>query len=406
MKRVGIVSCYFKHNYGSMLQAYATQLVLDKLGIENETIDISGFSGEINKAKMKYFIKASFTSDILFQKIGMVKNVIKKKLEKNNEYGRLSVIRAGKFDEFKDANFRLSKAYASKAELGNECKTNYTDVLVGSDQLWLPGNIAADYYTLSFVPEEVNSIAFSTSFGMSDLPKDSAKKAAVFLKNINHLSVREKSGQDIIKKTAGRDVPVVCDPTLLFTGEEWMEIQQEEPIHKEKYILCYFLGKNMFSRKFASELKEKTGYKIVALAHIDEFVKADDEYADETPLDIGPSEFLNLVRNAEYVCTDSFHCSVFSTLYRKKFFAFRRYTKNTKQSTNNRLDNLFNLLGIKDVIQEGQMSVEDAMKIDVDFDTAHSNLDALRKESYEYLEKSLENKVNTDLCGGKIHERK
>ena len=63
MKKTAIVSCYFQHNYGSMLQAYATQMALDKLGYENETIDISGFNGEIKKAKLLYFAKASLTSD-------------------------------------------------------------------------------------------------------------------------------------------------------------------------------------------------------------------------------------------------------------------------------------------------------------------------------------------------------
>ena len=73
MKKTAIVSCYFQHNYGSMLQAYATQMALDKLGYENETIDISGFNGEIKKVKLLYFAKASLTSDILLSKLGMAK---------------------------------------------------------------------------------------------------------------------------------------------------------------------------------------------------------------------------------------------------------------------------------------------------------------------------------------------
>ena len=75
-KKIAVVSCYFQHNYGSMLQAYATQRVLDKLGYDNETIDICGFSGEIRKAKLIFFIKAAFTSDILFSKLGRVKTVL------------------------------------------------------------------------------------------------------------------------------------------------------------------------------------------------------------------------------------------------------------------------------------------------------------------------------------------
>ena len=77
MKKTAIVSCYFQHNYGSMLQAYATQMALDKLGYENETIDILGFNGEIKKAKLLYFAKASLTSDILLSKLGMARNVLR-----------------------------------------------------------------------------------------------------------------------------------------------------------------------------------------------------------------------------------------------------------------------------------------------------------------------------------------
>ena len=84
MKKIGIVSCYFQHNYGSMLQALATQMALDKLNYENETVDISGFNHEIKKAKLLYFAKASLTSDILLSKLGMAKNVLIKSSQKMN----------------------------------------------------------------------------------------------------------------------------------------------------------------------------------------------------------------------------------------------------------------------------------------------------------------------------------
>ena len=389
MKKTAIVSCYFQHNYGSMLQAYATQMVLDKLGYENETIDISGFNREIKKAKMKYFIKASLTSDILLSKFGMAKNVFKKKLF-NDEYSKLSKVRDRKFDDFSKKYFRLSEQFSSKAELGKVCPKKYSSVLVGSDQLWLPGNIAADYYTLNFVPESVNTIAYATSFGQSSLPKDSMKKAAVFLKKIRHIGVREESGQRLVKDIVGRDVPVVCDPTLLFTGEEWMGIQEEKPIVKGKYIFCYFLGNNPPHRNFAKRLREATGYKIIALTHLDEFVKSDEGYADETPYDINPADFLNLIRNAEFVCTDSFHCSVFSILYCRKFFTFRRYERKTKQSTNGRLDTLFKSMGIEGRIMSGNEEVEKCMELGIDYDVVYRKLRDVRNQSYKYLKKSLE----------------
>ena len=396
MKKTAIVSCYFQHNYGSMLQAYATQMALDKLDYENETIDIAGFNHEIKKAKILYFAKASLTSDILISKLGMAKNVLIKKFSKN-DYARLSKVRSDRFDAFGKKYFRLSSRYSSKEELGKKCDENYSSVLVGSDQLWLPGNIAADYYTLNFVPTTVNSIAYATSFGQSSLPKDSAKKATIFLKKIKHIGVREESGQKLVKKLAGRNVPVVCDPTLLFTGDEWMKIQKKEPIIKGKYILCYFLGNNPPHREFAEKLKKETGCKIVALTHLDEFVKSDEGYADETPYNIDPADFLNLIRNAEYVCTDSFHCSVFSILYKKEYYTFRRYNRNTSQSTNSRLDTLFKITGIEGRLLAGDEKIVDCLNIKTDFDEAHKKLAGVRQQSYEYLKVALQDEGSTDL---------
>ena len=396
MKKTAIGSCYFQHNYGSMLQAYATQMALDKLDYENETIDIAGFNHEIKKAKILYFAKASLTSDILISKLGMAKNVLIKKFSKN-DYARLSKVRSDRFDAFGKKYFRLSSRYSSKEELGKKCDENYSSVLVGSDQLWLPGNIAADYYTLNFVPTTVNSIAYATSFGQSSLPKDSAKKATIFLKKIKHIGVREESGQKLVKKLAGRNVPVVCDPTLLFTGDEWMKIQKKEPIIKGKYILCYFLGNNPPHREFAEKLKKETGCKIVALTHLDEFVKSDEGYADETPYNIDPADFLNLIRNAEYVCTDSFHCSVFSILYKKEFYTFRRYNRNTRQSTNSRLDTLFKITGIEGRLLAGDEKIVDCLNIKTDFDEAHKKLAGVRQQSYEYLKVALQDEGSTDL---------
>lgn len=392
MKKVGIVSCYFQHNYGSMLQAYATQMALDKLGYQNETINISGFRGDIKKAKIKYFAKAALTSDILLSKAGMAENVLRKKLSKG-DYGMLCAMRNKRFDAFSKKMFRLSEIYPSKNEAGK----NYDAVLVGSDQLWLPANIAADYYTLSWVPTDVNTIAYATSFGQSSLPKDIEQRATGFLKNIRHIGVREESGQNLVQKLSGRHVPIVCDPTLLFTGDEWLSIQQNKPIIHDPYILCYFLGNNPPHREFAKRLREATGCKIVALPHLDEFVKSDEHYADIMDYDVDPADFLNLVRNASYVCTDSFHCSVFSILYRKPFFTFRRYTRKTRSSTNSRLDTLFDLTGIRGRLKEGIEDIESCLDQKIDFDTAYTKLDAVRKESYSYLKDSLEDIRSTEL---------
>lgn len=380
-KKVGIVSCYFKHNYGSMLQAYATQKILEDFGIPNETINLQKLNQEISKGKRKYYMSQLFNFSFIKAKMGMIKLKLYCKLA-NGALGKNIKIRDKKFEEF-EKKFHLSKAYEKMADVCAE--GNYTDVLVGSDQLWLPVNIVADYYTLNFVPENVNKISFATSFGVSQVPEKYKKQYQTFLERIEHLSVREDAGVKLVKELTERDAKLVCDPTLLFDKEEWMVIQPKERLIQDKYIFCYFLGKTVEYRKFAERLKEKTGYKIISLNHLDEYVKYSDKFADEAPFDIGPSEFLNLIRNAEFVCTDSFHGTVFSLINHKKFFVFRRYKKHSKVSTNSRLSSLLKIVNLSDRMLEGKENVENLLEKEIDYEVVDQKLEGFRNESKEFL---------------------
>ncbi len=386
MKRVGLVSCYFKNNYGSMLQAYALKIFLDNNNISNETIDISS-NKDFSNGKKKYYLTQIFNFNFIKSKFGMVKMKFDIKLSKKlrNNIN----IRNNKYKEFRK-NFNLSITTKNYQELNDLAKNNYSSVIVGSDQLWLPVNVVADYYTLNWVPENINKISYATSFGVSNIPKKYYDKYNTFLNKINHLSVREESGLKIIKDIANRDAKLVCDPTILLTKEEWEEIAIKERIIKEKYILCYFLGNNIEHYKFAERLREKTGYKIVSLNHADEYVKYADKYADIIPYNIGPKEWLNLIKNAEYVCTDSFHGTVFSLIYNKIFFNFRRYNSKVKGSTNSRLDSLLNIANVnKERILTGSENIEKVLKYKIDFNKVNDNLNKFRKESQEWLLKSL-----------------
>lgn len=384
-KKVGIVSCYFKHNYGSMLQAYATQKILDDWNIPNETINLEKLDKEIAKGKRKYYTSQIVNFSFLKAKLGMIKLKLYCKFA-NGDLRKNIRIRDEKFEEF-IKNFHLSKAYEIVDDICKEGE--YTDVLVGSDQLWLPVNIVADYYTLNFVPETINKISFATSFGVSQIPEKYKVQYQTFLKRIEHLSVREDSGVKLVKELTGREAKLVCDPTLLFNQEEWMSIQQEEPIVKDKYIFCYFLGKTVEYRKFAERLKAKTGYKIVSLNHLDEYVKYSDQFADEAPFEIGPSEFLNLARNAEFVCTDSFHGTVFSLIFHKKFFVFRRYPNQSKVSTNSRLDSLLKIVDLSDRMLDGEEDVSELMEKEIDYEGVDRKLEEFREESKTFLRGAL-----------------
>lgn len=386
MKKVGIVSCYFKDNYGSMLQAYATKKILDNNNIPNETISIRR-NKDFKKGKIKYYITQLFNFSFIKTKFGMIKFKLDKILNKNLK--KNIAIRTKKYKEFRK-EFNMSESTTTYKELTYLCQKKYSDVIVGSDQLWLPVNVVADYYTLNWVPDNINKISYATSFGVSKIPQKYNKKYKSFLQRINHLSVREDTGIRLTKEIANKDAELVCDPTILLTREEWEEVATPGRIIKDKYILCYFLGKNIEHRKFAERLKQETGYKIVSLNHADEYVKYSDIYADIIPYDIGPKEWINLIKNAEYVCTDSFHGTVFSILFNKIFFNFRRYNPKNKNNTNSRLDSLLNIAGISNErILTGTEKVDKVLNYTINYKNVNKNIDKFREKSKKWLLDSI-----------------
>ena len=375
-------------DYGGMLQAYASYRKIRDLGYEPEAININAISGDIKKRKIKYFVKNIFDSSIVKEKSQIVFKKIRTKLNKelSSNLGK----RYDAFDNFCKEHFKVSREYQSWNDLSNGCKA-YSSVVVGSDQLWLPSNIAGDYYTLSFVPDKVNKIAYATSFGVSKIAKGQEMKAKEYLSRINYLSAREESGQRIIKECTGRDVQLVCDPALLLTAKEWDEDATPGRIIRDRYIFCYFMGDNPWQRKFVMELKNKTGYKIVALLHLDQYIKSDENYVDEAPYDVSPADFINLVKNAEMVCTDSFHGTVFSLTYGKTFFTFMRFSDKATLSTNSRITTLLKHVGVEDRLVTKQSSVEELMNRELDYTAIQDRLSKFRNDSLQYLKKALEN---------------
>ena len=392
-KKIALVTCYFQPNYGSQLQAFATQEAFVKLGLEHETIMIDGLLPEINKAKYKYFLSKILDVNTVKDKMATVRKLLAKK--RNPEYARNLEVRYRMFRDFASNMFTLSERYDSKLQLG-ESAHDYAAFVVGSDQLWLPSNIAADYYTLNFVPDDVCKIALATSFGISVLPEKYGRKAGEFLNRIDYVSVRETSGQKLVKQWADRDVPVVCDPTIMFDADEWKKAIGADGNGKmfangEKYLFVYFLGNNPWEREIVKRVRKETGLKIVQIAHSDEYVKSDEGFADFTPYNVGPREFVELIRDAEYVFTDSFHCSVFSMLNSKRFFTFPRYSNDGPASTNGRLYSLLSLVKQeKRMVRKSDVfNVADRLKEEVDYKVVHGELDKLRQFTWNWLEKAL-----------------
>lgn len=386
MKPIGLVTCYFHHNYGSMLQAYATEMIMEQLGLPFQTIACKAPIDYMKVNKVLYVIKKLLIADWKMR-IGKMK--IEHEKKRNPNFARNWDIRNKAFNEFANTYFHVSPYCKNREELSNMAK-NYSAFLVGSDQLWRTDSVEHGYYTLEWVPDNIRKIAYSTSIGVKEVPWFQVEKNKRFMNRFAHIALREQSACDLVYKLTGRKVQVVLDPTLLFTGEQWMDIQQKEALIKGKYIFCYLLGNNPEQREFIKQVKAKTGYKIVALQHLDEYIPSDESFADESPY-VGPSEFLNYIRNAEYVFTDSFHCTVFSILYKKNFFTFSRFVEGAKQSTNTRIDNLLNLAGLENRRMTISKTIEDVLHMTSNFEEVDERLNKLRKYSMNYLQEALAN---------------
>ena len=149
---------------------------------------------------------------------------------------------------------------------------------------------------------------------------------------------------------------------------------------------------NNWAEQFAKELKKITGYKIVALQHLDEFVEYDMGFGDIIPYDIGPAELVNLIRNAEFICTDSFHGTCFSILDHKKFFVMNRFTNSNTQSTNTRIDSLLSLVGLESQRIGGdwkENNFYELLNTEILYESVDKRLEEERQKSLMYLKNAL-----------------
>lgn len=377
MNKLGLCIVYKNWNYGSILQSFATLIELRKIGVDYEIIRYN------RKKDLKFYITSLprlFNRDLLYSKRRAIRRKLGKK--KNNNFAANDKIRSDYFSIFVDTHFdNFSKNIRNYDDLC-EYANKFDAVLVGSDQLWLPAGLATNFYNLRFVPNKINKIAYAASFGVSKIPFYQKKRTIEYLNRIDHISVREHSGQKIIKNLTGRDVPVIVDPTLVISKEIWDEEIPFDRKIKENYIFCYFLGDNPKHREEATKLSRETGLKIVTLKHMDEFIQSDESFGDYAPYDVGPAEFVNLIRNATYICTDSFHGSVFSIINHKQFISFNRYGENSKNSRNSRLDSLFLQLGVN---RRFNTDIVEEMMKSIDYDVVDQRLSDLREIAENYL---------------------
>lgn len=340
MNKVAVVSCYFINNYGSILQAYATEKYLRNIGINCKTVRIDGLTPLLWQKKKEYYKKNKTDFSLIASKLPMIKLKFYEKFNLFN-LGTKKTELIKSFNNFRKRFFLTEEAPSSFDEL-TTLSTNYDTVLLGGDQLWRPDNIYPCYYTLEWVDKKVKRVSLATSFGVSSLDIESAKHAEKFLPTFSGISVREKNGCDIIRNICNTEVLQACDPVFLLERNEWTDIADESSCPKEKYALCYFLGNGRNKVKKIKQLCHEKGLKTVVIPNLDKYEPID---KNVSVCNASPEQFLGLIKNAEYIFTDSFHCTAFSVIFGKPFLVYRRFGQK-KHGTDSRIISFLKTAGI------------------------------------------------------------
>lgn len=381
--KIGLCLKYEQVNYGSKLQALATLRLMEELGHECKVI-------HYGKAGLWFKIKAlPRIFDATFRQ------------DKIEDWSRNNALKkhpklAPMFEQRKEMFRQYDAKYFDKYEVKGmyfldiqKIAEQFDAVVTCSDQLWSPAGLGTNFYNLNFVPDYVRKISLASSFGVSKIPWYQKKATAKYLNRIDFVSCRENRGAEIVKELTGRDVPVLMDPVFAFNKEQWNKLVPVKQIYKSPYIFCYFLGSNIAYREAVKEFAENKKMKIVFLKFLDQYVEYDERFGDITPFDVDPHSFLNILRGAEYVFTDSFHGCAFSILMQKKFVIFNRYAVTSGSSKNSRIDTVCSNLGLDSRRVTEKSDLEAVMNEKIAWDKVIENTKVYRERMWNYIKEAL-----------------
>ena len=328
--KIGILTFTEGYNYGNKLQNYALLKYLkNNFSCEVKTVNNCIAQGSRLK-KAKILLTWAIPS------------------KKHYMYWKRLI----RFKEFNKLYLNLTK---EKLTAANESFSEVDCFVCGSDQIWNPYYYSSIDLLTGKLQVPKRSISYAASFGISEIPKDKQKEFADALQNLEAISVREEQGIAICKELGCVECRVNIDPTFLLLKEEWLKVIKE-PNRKvpSKYVLTYFLGKiEEENEKLINNFCKENSVKRIDLNS----VKNLDWF------DITPFEFLYLIKNAEFVFTDSFHASVFSIIFGKQFLTGERVSNNNNRMSS-RIDTLFSTFSCENHRIETFDGDIDALKLD------------------------------------------
>jgi len=379
--KIGIVTLPFIWNYGGILQTFALQTALKKLG--HEAVTINRNSKIIIPLRMKIlsFGKRSLLSYI-FQK-----KVVVRTWPLKNE---IRILRQNT-DKFIDKHITVTELLRNEKEFYRLGKYNFEAYICGSDQVWRPRyspNI--ENHFLGFLPEDssVKRIAFAASFGVDEWEYTTAETEVCkrLVKKYNAISVREDSGVELCEKHFGVKAKQVLDPTLIIPKEEYVKLVEKDRISKNTgTLLNYVLDQSPEKQKMIDTVAKALELKTFSTMPKSDFATAGKNRIEEC---IFPpvTDWIRGFMDAEFVITDSFHGTAFSIIFNKPFIAIG----NAKRGIT-RFTSLLNTLGLENrLVTNPETDILTLVGTNIDFELVNQKLEQKKKEAYDFLRNALE----------------
>ncbi|MDD7415846.1 MAG: polysaccharide pyruvyl transferase family protein, partial [Spirochaetales bacterium] len=199
-----------------------------------------------------------------------------------------------------------------------------------------------------------------------------------------------KKSLSVLQQLTDKNIEVVVDPVLLMTADEWTRSARETK-NKGKYILCYLLGDSTQQREALKRVAKKLHLPILTFPHIFLNVvrKCDLFFGDIRDYSSGPREFIELIKNAEMVITDSFHACVFSMIFKTPFAVFERNKIGENGNMNSRIYDFLEEYHLENQLVTTEELTEMKEIPKIDFTYAHEHWEKRRQESLYYLGNAL-----------------
>lgn len=374
MKLIAIVSPYREYNYGTVLQAYALQQVLEKEGVQSANLQYTSVLPPSLGVRLKRKIVS------LFRLSKPSKPTVTNKSLDDYSFVRLPefIPFVDGFNSFIRTHIKVSKQRYNPMTL-SKCN-EFHAFMVGSDQTWGEARYLPNTpYFLDNIDNKYPRLSYAPSIGTTHISETYLSVLKDKLSYFQAISCRELTNCETLSKILGREVSYVLDPTLMLSAEEWSQLAQPtSSLQSKQYILCYILGEKQRISDFAEKLGEEKCLPVYYIVTRPLYLQK------QNHLFVTPESFLGLIKDAAYVITDSFHGSILSINFNTQFYSFTK-REGVESVDNDRILEILRTFNLSNRYKDN----DDNLEKDIDYSAVNNILNHYRETSMAYLQKAI-----------------